>query len=295
MVRLTQNSKSLFSVEIAANIRVVLFVLVSIALMTLDHRYHSLEGLRNLLSTALYPLQYATQIPALLMTRVYQNFAERASLIEENERLRKQQLFIDAQVQKLTALEAENRRLRLLLDSSAAIRERVLIAELLAVDADPYRHQIQINKGLEQGVHIGQPLLDQHGVVGQVIHANNFTSTAILITDPNHALPVQINRNGLRTLAVGTGNYQELELPHVPNNQDVKVGDLLVTSGLGGRFPRGYPVAKITKVEFDPGHSFARIIAQPTAQLDRIREVLLVISEPVPEADSLPVGPFKQP
>lgn len=294
MAQLKHSNKPLFTINVAANIRIIVFVLASIALMMMDHRA-KLDVVRDTLATFVYPLQYAAQLPIDVSNRLYQSLALHHELVAENERLRKKQLFINAQLQKLNALEAENRRLRMLLESSGDIREEVLIAELLAVDSDPYRHQILINKGTRHGVHIGQPLIDQQGIAGQIIHANTLTSTAILITDPNHALPIQIDRNGLSTLAVGSGNLQELELPHLPNNHDVKVGDLMITSGLGGRFPRGYPVAKVTEVEFDPGHPFARIKAKPTAQLDRIREVLLIVSEPLPQADSLAIGPFKQP
>ena len=281
MDRLRRSSKPLFNVAVAANVRIVIFASAAIALMTLDHRYQYLGSVRDVLATAVYPLQFAAQLPASAIQSLSQGVSSRQELLAEIERLRQSQLLINAQLQKLSTLEAENQRLRMLLESSAVLRERVLIAELMTVDSDPYRHQILLNKGRQHGVQVGQPLIDQHGIVGQVIHANPLTSTAILVTDPNHALPVQIDRNGLRTLARGTGRFSELDLPHLPNNYDVNIGDLLVTSGLGGRFPRGYPVAKITRVEFDPGHPFARITAQPTAQLDRVREVLLVISEPL--------------
>lgn len=281
LAQLTHNPhKTLFARDTAVNVRLVIFVLASIVLMSADHR-HRLDHLRDALATLIYPLQYLIQLPGDTVHWVSETLQSRSALLEENRQLREKQLFVSAQLQKLTALEAENRRLRLLLESSAAIRERVLIAELLTVDFDPYRHQILINKGTRDGVLVGQPLLDERGVVGQIIYANTFTATAILITDPNHALPVQITRNGLRTLAVGSGSFHELELPYIPNNNDdVQVGDVLTTSGLGGRFPRGYPVARVTRVEPDPGRPFARIVARPTARLDRIREVLLIIDQP---------------
>jgi rod shape-determining protein MreC len=279
-------SKNLFNVDTAVNIRITLCLLASLAMMTFDHRYHYLNEVRSALSTFVFPLQYLIQLPSEASAWLSETLASRGELLAENSKLRQQQLFLNVQLQKLTALEVENRRLRMLLESSLNTPERVLIAELMSVDFDPYRHWILLNKGSRQGVHEGQPLLDQQGIVGQIIQASPFTSTAILITDPNHALPVQINRNGLRALAMGTGNFQELELLHIPNNEDVQVGDLLVTSGLGGRFPQGYPVAKVTKVEFDPGRAFAHITAQPTSQLDRIREVLLIIGEPPPSRES---------
>jgi len=287
-VRINQNqSKPLFAAETAVNLRLFVFVLLSIVVMTLDHRHQHLDSVRNALATLVFPVQYAIQLPFDAAQRLSRSLASHATLLEENRRLRQKQVFINAQIQKLAALEAENRRLRMLLESSVNISERVLIAELMKVDFDPYRHRILLNKGTFHGVHAGQPLLDQQGIIGQIVHASTFTATAILITDPNHALPVQVNRNGLRTLAVGTGNFQELELPHIPNNDDIEVGDLLVTSGLGGRFPRGYPVATVTRVEFDPGRPFARITARPITELDRKREMLLIVDDPASNHPSL--------
>ncbi len=270
---------------------------LSIVTMTVDHRYHALDGARDVLATAIYPLHYLARLPVDIQSWLSENLTGRAALLEENARLREKQVFISAQLQKLTTLEAENRRLRSLLESAVNTPERVLIAELLAVDFDPYRHHILLNRGRQHGIYVGQPVLDQQGVIGQIIQADLLTSTAILITDPNHALPIQINRTGARTLALGTGHFQQLELPHIPNNEDVKVGDLLVTSGMGGRFPRGYPVGTVTQVEFDPGSPFAHIVAKPVAQLDRIREVLLLENTPdaaqpaTPALTGAPVAP----
>lgn len=275
-LKLSNRIPPLFAVNAAATLRLGLWVALSIVMMTVDQRYHGLDRLRDVLATAVYPLHYLVRLPADTRHWLSVNLAGRAELLEENARLREKQVFLTAQLQKLTTLEAENRRLRSLLESAVNTSERMLIAELLAVDFDPYRHHILLNRGRKHGVVVGQPVLDQHGVIGQIIRADPFSSTAILITDPNHALPIEINRTGVRTLALGTGHFQELELPHIPNNEDVKVGDLLVTSGLGGRFPRGYPVGTVTRVEFDPGSPFARIVARPVAQLDRIREVMLL-------------------
>jgi rod shape-determining protein MreC len=257
-----------------------LWVALSIVLMAVDHRYHALDGARAVLAAAMYPLHYLGRLPADIRRWLSENLAGRVALLAENAQLREKQVFLNAQLQKLTTLEAENRRLRFLLESTVNTPERMLIAELLAVDFNPYRHYILLDRGRQHGVYVGQPVLDQQGVIGQIVRADLFTATAILITDPNHALPIQINRTGIRTLALGAGNFQELEVPHIPNNEDVKVGDLLVTSGMGGRFPRGYPVGTIARVEFDPGSPFARIIAKPVAQLDRVREVMLLENEP---------------
>jgi rod shape-determining protein MreC len=261
--------------------------------MTVDHRYRYLDGVRDVLSTAVYPLHHLVRWPTATRNWLIENLANRGTLLEENAHLREKQVFLNAQLQKLITLEAENRRLRSLLESVVDAPERMLIAELLAVDFDPYRHHILINRGRQHGVHVGQPVLDQQGVIGQIIRADFLTATVILITDPNHALPIQSNRTGIRTLALGTGHFQKLELPHVPNHEDVRVGDLLITSGLGGRFPHGYPVGVVTEVQFDPGSPFARIIARPVARLDRIREVMLLENPSMrPELESpATVGP----
>ncbi|MCU7855476.1 MAG: rod shape-determining protein MreC, partial [Candidatus Thiodiazotropha sp. (ex Lucinoma borealis)] len=192
------------------------------------------------------------------------------------DQLHDENLQLRARLQKFEALEAENMRLRGLLDSSFKVGDRVLIAELIAVEQDPFRQQVLISKGETSGLFEGQPVLDANAVVGQVTHINPFSASVLLITDAAHALPVQVNRNGLRTIALGTGLINRLELPHLPNNADIKVGDLLITSGLGGGFPPGYPVAEVIEVRREPGQPFASVIAQTTAHLDRIREVLLV-------------------
>jgi rod shape-determining protein MreC len=284
----------LFTVNPAAILQLGFWAALSIAMMTVDHRYHYLNGLRDVLSTAVYPLHYLVRLPTETRGWLNENLAGRGALLEENARLREKQLFLSVQLQKLTVLEAENRRLRSLLESAVNTPERVLIAEMLAVDFDLYRHRILLNRGRQHGVHVGQPVLDPHGVVGQIVQADPFTATAIFITDVSHGLPIEISRTGVRTLALGTGNFQELKLPHIPNNGDVKVGDALVTSGLGGRFPRGYRVGTVTKVEFDPGSPFANITAKPFAQLDRIREVMLLENESPgmePATAAAPSGP----
>lgn len=252
------------------------FGLLSLALLTVDHREHHLESVRAVLAAMVSPLQYALGLPLAAGDWVSEALATRQKLEAENASLRDRQLLLEARLQKMAALETENRRLRKLLDSSFKIGERVLIAELMAVDLEPFSQEIVINKGALHGVYEGQPLLDAQGVLGQVIHVSPLSSTAMLITDASHALPVWVDRNGLRAIAVGTGAPDRLELPNLPNNTDIKPGDLLVTSGLGGRFPRGYPVAVVDGVEPDPQQAYARVSARPIARLKRSREVLLV-------------------
>ena len=245
--------------------------------MTVDQRYHHLNPLREGLSTLIYPFQLLVDLPRSTSEWFKESLSSRHSLQEENASLRTKQLMLHTQLQKLESLEAENLRLRALLDASFEVGKRqMLIAELMAVDLDPYRHQIQINKGSLDNLYNGQPLLDSQGIMGQLLQVGPFTSTAMLISDPGHAIPVQVNRTGLRTIALGTGSTDRLELPHIPNNVDIRVGDLLITSGLGGRFPAGYPVAEVTTIEQDPGRNFSFITARPRALLNRSREVLLI-------------------
>ena len=256
----------------------MLLVLVSLLLMTLDHRQHHLSTLRNGLAYMVAPVQYLVDMPVNMVQWLSENLSSRQTLLEENSRLRAQRLLLEAQIQKTAALERENRRLRELLGSSFKVADRVLIAEIYKVDLDPYKHLVRINKGSGDDVYIDQPVLDADGVMGQVIEVTPVYSTARLITDPNQVIPVQVNRNGLRTIATGTGKRDQLELPYLPNNADIRKGDLLVTSGLGGIYPFGYPVAIVTRVKTDPGSPFALVTATPTAHLDRSREVLLVWS-----------------
>ncbi len=253
--------------------------------MTLDHRQKHLEAIRGAIAVAVYPIQYVVDLPVSAGNWLGENLVSRDQLLEDNTRLRSQHTILKAQLQKMISLELENMRLRKLLDSSYQVGERILVAELLAVDLDPFTRQVMINKGSTNDVYVGQPLLDAEGVFGQVIHVTPFTSTAMLITDPSHALPVQVNRNGLRAIAEGTGNDERLELVHIPNNADIKVDDLLTTSGLGGTFPGGYPVAKVVSVEPDTTQPYASVFAQPLAKLDRSREVLLVWPDNLPPVE----------
>lgn len=257
----------------------MVFAVASVALMTVDHRQHHLDTVRDTLSAVVYPLQYAVNLPFSAGEWLADTLASRSALLEENATLRTEHRLLEAQLQKLAALEAENQRLRELLDSSSSLGERILAAELLSVDLDPYRHRVLINKGGKDNVEVGQPVIDAHGIMGQLVHVGPVSSVAMLISDPSHAVPVQVNRNGLRTIAVGSGSVERLELPHLPTNADIREGDLLVTSGLGGRFPSGYPVARVTRVERRTDQEFSHVIAQPTAHLDRSRHVLLVWSE----------------
>jgi len=282
----------------------VLAIVLSIALMVVDHQFQHLRQIRSMLAFATYPLQVLADLPVSLVRWLDEATTTRKQLQAENRRLREENLRAHAELQKLEALRAENLRLRNLLDASYKVGDRILIAELSAVDLDPYRQQVVIDKGSSSGVFIGQPVLDANAVMGQVIQTTPFSSTVLLITDPSHSIPVQVLRNGLRTIALGTGRINQLSLPYLPTNSDIQVGDQLVTSGLGGKFPAGYPVATVTRINRSPDNAFAEIIATPTAHLDRSREVLLVWSvpalsarPPVPDAttETPAAPPLEQP
>ena len=249
---------------------------MALILMILDHRTSVLQPLRSFISIVTYPIYLVADAPKEVSQWFTEVTADEQTILEQNQELKKEKMRLKARLQKLKALEAENLRLRNLLDSSFKVGERVLIAELSSVELDPYRQQIVISKGSRSGVFKGQPVLDANAVMGQVVSTSPLHSTVMLITDASHALPVQVLRNGLRTVAVGTGNIDSLNLPFLARNADIVQGDQLVTSGLGGIFPPGYPVATVTSVTQEPGQHFATISAEPLAHLDRSREVLLV-------------------
>jgi len=247
-------------------------------LLAADQYSDKLKPVRNLLSVLVYPIQYVVDFPSYFMNNLLGSVDSYDALLRENKALKQQQLINDSRLLKFAALEKENIRLRSLLDSSFKLGEQVLIAEMLAVNLAPYEHVVVVNKGNRFGVHVGQPVLDAKGVVGQVTKALPLTAEVILITDPNHAIPVQVNRNGLHTIAIGSGQLNKLSLPFLPNNADIKPGDLLITSGLGGVFPQGYPVATVESFVEQPDKPFAVIQAKPAAALNTNGELLIVWS-----------------
>lgn len=243
-----------------------------------------LDPIRAVFSHAADPIRYLVDLPVKTTTRLALSLKSYESLRDENRKLKDTQSLDQMRLLKYEALESENIRLRALLENSFKLGEQVLIAELLSVNiATPYENIVVVNKGTLFGVHTQQPVVDANGVVGQVFRALPHSSEIILITDPNHAIPVQVNRNGLLTIAVGSGELNRLNLPFLPENADIRPGDLLITSGLGGTFPKGYPVAVVDK--FNPPAN-KQVTASPKASLDRNRELMIVWSsiEPVPLA-----------
>ncbi len=252
--------------------------------MVAEQQQGQLRNLRAALSLVIYPIQYLVDLPFKTQSIASESLTSRTELLSENRQLKQEALILRNRLLKFSSLEKENIRLRGLLENAFKLGEQVLIAELLSVNLNPYKHEVVINKGSRFGIFNGQAALDAYGVTGQVIQANPLASEVILITDPSHAISVEINRNGLRTIAVGSGLIDRIDLPFLPNNSDLEIGDLLITSGLDNTFPAGYPVGVITTIEHEPGNSFAVVHAKPAAHLDRSRELLMVWSnkEPIP-------------
>lgn len=252
-------------------------------------RWQWLRQVEGTLSVAASPFYWLADLPAQLGEWGRHNLQDWRSLAEQNEALRQETLILKARVAKMAALSAENARLRQLLNSATHVDDNVLVAELMAVAPDPLRHIVVIDKGRDAGVYAGQAVIDAHGLAGQVVEVSAYFSRVLLITDSTHAVPVQVNRNGVRAIAEGTGLLDELQLTHVSSTTDIRVGDLLVTSGLGGRFPVGYPVGVVTAVDENPGESFLKVKAKPTAHLDRSRHLLLIFRQQgeTPRADPL--------
>ena len=276
MVELTHDTRPIIGRGPPLVATFVTLAIASIALMVADTRYGQLERLRTWLSAAAYPVQVAVDLPFRAWDWLTGSFADRRRLQQENLELTTRLRLANLQLQRFAALEDENRRLRDMRESSAGVTERVLVATILNVDLDPFRHRVLVDKGAAHGVFKGQAVLDAEGIFGQVSQVQARTSEVILISDPEHAIPVQSNSSGLRTIAVGTGDSARMSLPFVTVESDLKPGDLLISSGIGGVFPRGYPVAEVNRVERTPAETFALVEARPTAQLDRDREVLLV-------------------
>ncbi|WP_297310115.1 rod shape-determining protein MreC [Neptuniibacter sp.] len=254
----------------------LLLVLFAFLLMAADLYTAKVRDSRAYLSLLLTPLQWVVDLPSRFAGEVSDVVVDRSLLLKENARLKSESLYLERKVQQNAALRQENDRLRELVGGSLRVDEEVQLVELIGVNPDPFQHQIIIDRGSENQVVMGLPVLDAGGVMGQVTELSHYTSRVMLITDARHALPVEVNRSGFRSIALGKGELDELELEHVPDTADIRTGDLIVTSGLGGRFPRGYPVAKVAEVVRDPGQQFAKVIIKPSALLDKSRHLLLV-------------------
>jgi rod shape-determining protein MreC len=259
--------------------RLILVLFCSASLIFFDHKMNSFESFRGFLQSMVSPLQYLATTPKQMMDWAAENIVTRRQLIAENQQYKVDALRFHEQSMQLEIITKENVRLRSLLASPLRGEAKKMVAEILSVDSDPYTHQVVINRGEDDGVFEGQPVLDDQGIVGQILHVGTNSSRVILITDISHAIPVRVSRNGTRLVASGSGRIDRLIHNHVPHSTDVKKGDLLVTSGLGGKYPEGYPVAKVTVVVQNESDSFARVRSEPVAKIDRLRYLLLLWPE----------------
>jgi rod shape-determining protein MreC len=284
-----QRSPQLFSSRPAGALRTLLMIAISIMLMVYDHQTGSLRQIHAALATVVWPVQVIVDAPHSLWAWAGDKLATHRALLAENEQLKSQLLQEQATLQQFASLQQENQRLRELMQAAGQVTGRVSAATILSAALDPFRHLVVIDKGTHDDVYEGQTVLDAYGVVGQVTRADPLASEVTLISDPSQAIQVEVNRTGLRTLAVGDAELSQLTLPYVTNSADIKQGDLVVTSGLGGHYPAGYPVGVITRFDRDPAEPFAHVSARTAADLSSGREVLLFWpSQPLPQAELTP-------
>ncbi len=250
--------------------------MLSLSLMVIDYRQQHLSSLRQGLATLISPLQQVISVPADFVNWAGDKFQSHNDLIEANNQLEDEVFILRGQAQKLITLEAENLRLKALLGSVSERSERRQIADIISVRASEFHHEVLINKGEEDDVYIGQPVIDANGIMGQVTELSRFSSRVILITDERHAIPLRNLRNGVRAIATGTGSLTHIELIQVPHSVDIQENDVLVTSGLGQRFPSGFPVAKVSLVKHPAGENYAYIEATPLARLSRSGQIILI-------------------
>jgi rod shape-determining protein MreC len=244
--------------------------------MVMDKRLESFVSIRAALSLPLAPIQYLVSWPEKFIDNLKNALSSHEALVKENVRLKSDQLLLRSQLQRLIAIESENTYLKALLQSSKRVKAKTLIAELLAVDSEPFINQVVLDKGVRDGVYNGQPVLDANGVMGQVIQAGPITSRVLLINDAHSGIAVQNGRNGVRAVAVGDNNTGKMKLLYVQKTADIRIGDVFITSGLGDHYPEGFPVGKVIAINKDPLHQFASVAIQPSAHLDSSRQVLLV-------------------
>ena len=256
--------------------RFLVAVCISILLMFSDWRFEQVDILRKSIDQVLAPVRWLVSLPNDIDDWSENALKSREELAAINMQLEAEVLVLKGYLQKKNFLELENKRMRNLLSASHIFNERLQLAEITAIDSDPYTQHVIINKGSRDGVYVGQSVLDSDGVMGQVIEVSLFTARVLLIADANHAIPVQINRNGVRGIAAGNGSTSYLELHWIPSTSDIVIGDVIVTSGLGGRFPQGYPVGTVESIEAIAGEAFPFIKITPFAKLDRTRHVLLI-------------------
>lgn len=268
--------RSIFTRESQPGLRAFFLIILAVVLMVMDKRIEGFASIRAALSLPVAPFQYMVSWPSRFINSLKSTIVSHDDLVKENLRLKADQLLLRSQLQRLLAIESENNYLKALLQSSHQVKGKTLIAELLAVDSEPFVKQVILDKGTRDNVYNGQPVLDANGVMGQVIQAGPITSRVLLVNDPHSGVAVQNARNGTRAFAVGDSYSGKMRLMYVAKTADIRTGDIFITSGLGDHYPEGYPVGKVLSVSKDPAHQFASVFLQPSARLDSSRQVLLV-------------------
>lgn len=278
--------KPLFTRGPSFTLRLSIVVAFCVFLLIADSQFHLFSSARVYLNSVVSPIQYAADAPQKMISAVSDNVMTRQALMERNQHFEKENLHLKADRQLLGQLENENHRLRRLLNSEKKFTYKRMITEVMSLRSDPFTHQLLIDKGVLDGVYLGQPVINEDGVVGQVSQVGSTTSRVVLIVDASHGIPVRVQRNDAVAIVHGSGVWDKLTVPFVPSNADIQEGDILVTSGLGGRFPAGYPVAEISRFQYQAGKLYATVTATPVAQLNRSRYLLLLWNDnPLVDAD----------
>ena len=256
--------------------KLLVSLILSFGLMYLDHKDQYLNKARSYISATTYPIYVVTNAPKNIFLNLRESMGQREKIVLENQKLKTENIALSSKIQQIYKLERENKRLHELLDSKPKTEDIFVLAEIVANNPDPFKHRIIINKGSKEDVQINQTVADSKGIIGHVIRDQIFGSEVLLITDPEHAIPIELARTGLRSIAIGTGSYEEIQLSYLAVNTDIQKGDILLTSGLGGQYPAGYPVAVIDKVSHLEGESFLEARAKPLAKLTNINEVWII-------------------
>lgn len=268
--------KPIFQRGLSLETRLFYGILASILLLVADGMLGRMQDVRSVVQTVVAPVQFAATLPATLLEISAKRIDSQEKLLQEKQALVNTVLALQAENQRYQTLATENQQLRALLEAPLRVELAKTIAQVITAEMNPYEHRLKINKGSLQNVHINQPVIDDQGIVGQVVDTALNTSSLLLITDLAHAIPVRVLRNNLTFIASGTGRLDRLQLEHVPLTADLQVGDTLISSGLGRVFPAGYPVGTITAIDYADYLPFAEVTVTPSAKLDRLKYILLL-------------------
>lgn len=287
-------STPIFSDATAGTLRLIAYLALAAVLMVMDHRNGWMHRARYATAAAIVPVYKLAAAPADWVHDASMAFTQRKQLIDDNRQLRESLLLAEARLNRMQAVTRQNQRLKQLLDTQHLLGMHAQLARLIDVQLGPTQDRVMLNVGADEGVHVGQVVIDSHGIMGQVTEILPHASMAMLVTDPRHAVPAMFSRTGLRGIVHGTGDPDQLIVSNLPLSSDVKPGDQLVTSGLGGRFPAGFPVGTVTKLQRGPSGMFLEALVKPAAELQRSGEVLLLRDQPDPVGPPAPapgIGP----